>query len=478
MIHYKFRQDKGKWKSVSFEGSVLSVIDVKKGILRQNKKLIEAKGDFDLRLTNAQTGEVYLQDQYLIPKNTSVCVKKIPCRHSESLKNKITPEEIQAEYSHEEVDKSGESEKMKELMYETSILYKSTSRPGGRNINLYQTPPPGYVCHRCGEEGHFIKYCPTNGDPNFNIRRIRKPTGIPRSFLQPIEDVKGILKDKGQKEKENILAGGTVTLPEGTVAVARPNLEAWQKEFNQKKPQQPALPAPKKYENLTCPLCNNYFKNAVAVPCCYASFCDECIRQALIGDDDTAYVCPLCKAPDISPELLIVNPQLQKRVAELTEQPKPTYIHHGYHDNRYNTNGDLNYHGNSNLTYNVNSNLTYNTNYDANYHNAPNYLNTAQVVRPVSYPQIKTHPIQTPILFSYPHTHPHAHSQTHSYVPVHPHQAISEPVMPVCYRYGGVGHTDKGCSLLGAYEGQQITGKRMRGNEIGGNGLSKNQRTS
>ncbi len=29
-------------------------------------------------------------------------------------------------------------------------------------------PPPGYECKRCGKPGHYIKYCPTNGDPSYD----------------------------------------------------------------------------------------------------------------------------------------------------------------------------------------------------------------------------------------------------------------------------------------------------------------------
>ncbi len=37
----------------------------------------------------------------------------------------------------------------------------STSAPVG-------IPPPGYECKRCGKPGHYIKYCPTNGDPSYD----------------------------------------------------------------------------------------------------------------------------------------------------------------------------------------------------------------------------------------------------------------------------------------------------------------------
>ncbi|KAF9622310.1 hypothetical protein IFM89_031113 [Coptis chinensis] len=46
-----------------------------------------------------------------------------------------------------------------------------------------KTPPEGYVCHRCNTSGHFIQHCPTNGDPNYDRRVVKKPTGILKSML-------------------------------------------------------------------------------------------------------------------------------------------------------------------------------------------------------------------------------------------------------------------------------------------------------
>nr|GFB59253.1 DWNN domain-containing protein [Tanacetum cinerariifolium] len=36
--------------------------------------------------------------------------------------------------------------------------------------------------------GHFIQHCPTNGDPNFDIKRVIPPTGIPKSMLTATTD--------------------------------------------------------------------------------------------------------------------------------------------------------------------------------------------------------------------------------------------------------------------------------------------------
>ena len=52
--------------------------------------------------------------------------------------------------------------------------------------------------------GHFIQHCPTNGDPNYDIKRVKQPTGIPRSMLM-------------------VNPQGSYALPNGSVAVLKPN---------------------------------------------------------------------------------------------------------------------------------------------------------------------------------------------------------------------------------------------------------------
>lgn len=130
---------------------------------------------------------------------------------------------------------------------------------GGKFTRQYEqkAPPPNYICHRCNQPGHFINQCPTNGDPTYDIPKVKKPTGIPRMYLKPV-------------------AGGdsrpSLILPGGQFAVMAANEEALQKEVAKTKQVDTSIP-----DSLRCPLCGGLLNDAVLIPCCGYSFCEECM---------------------------------------------------------------------------------------------------------------------------------------------------------------------------------------------------------
>jgi len=87
--------------------------------------------------------------------------------------------------------------------------------------------PPGYICYRCGQKGrwsaifeavsyswvgHWIQDCPTNNDPEYDKKRIKRTTGIPRSFLKSVEPTEGAP-----------LAQGVMVTPDGGYVIAQPD---------------------------------------------------------------------------------------------------------------------------------------------------------------------------------------------------------------------------------------------------------------
>ena len=100
-------------------------------------------------------------------------------------------------------------------MMKMSYDSKSSQTPSSYGSGV---PPPWYVCHRCGESGHYIHQCPTNEDPDFDFRKIKTATGIPRSQLKRVDP------DEGED--------GAVMLPEGGVAImqlSRLRKNRWEK---------------------------------------------------------------------------------------------------------------------------------------------------------------------------------------------------------------------------------------------------------
>ena len=58
-------------------------------------------------------------------------------------------------------------------------------------------------------------------------------------------------------------------------------------------------------EDLKCQICQDLMKDAVMMPSCGCSMCDECARDALIKEENTKKECPICGEPDNSPDELI-----------------------------------------------------------------------------------------------------------------------------------------------------------------------------
>ncbi|CAF1929485.1 BnaC05g51250D [Brassica napus] len=160
----------------------------------------------------------YLDESMLIPKNTSVLIHRVPGRphvrlitaQEPRIENKV--EHVQAETSNSHVAlppaaKYIESEFGNDFYFIPVALIDTPTldwqRMGERSFGnlriLYyyilqywfvyltgmesKTPPTGYICHRCNVAGHFIHHCPTNGDSNYNVKRVKPPTGIPKSML-------------------------------------------------------------------------------------------------------------------------------------------------------------------------------------------------------------------------------------------------------------------------------------------------------
>ncbi|XP_019150253.1 PREDICTED: zinc finger CCCH domain-containing protein 18-like [Ipomoea nil] len=363
-VYFKFKSAKD-YDSIPIDGHFISVLNLKEKIFES--KHLGRGTDFDLVVTNAQTNEEYLDEAALIPKNTSVLIRRVPGRprkpivtaplteleepkvenmteEAETVKSGFVGVESSAtkypddlewdEFGHDlyaipetipvqssnpvqeapPSSKADEESKFKALIDTPALDWQQQPAdgfgagrgygrgPGGRMMGgrgfgrggfERKTPPPGYVCHRCKVSGHFIQHCPTNGDPNFDIKRVKPPTGIPKSMLVTTPD-------------------GSYALPSGASAVLKPNEAAFEKEVE-------GMPSTRSVGELPpelhCPLCKEVMKDAVLTSkCCFKSFCDKCIRDYIISK----LMC-VCGATNILADDLLPNKTLRDTINRILE---------------------------------------------------------------------------------------------------------------------------------------------------------------
>ncbi|XP_010440013.1 PREDICTED: E3 ubiquitin-protein ligase RBBP6-like isoform X2 [Camelina sativa] len=350
-IYYKFKSARD-YDTIPMDGPFISV-----GILKE--KIYETKHlgsgkDLDIVISNAQTNEEYLDEAMLIPKNTSVLIRRVPGRPrirvitipEPRVENKV--ENVQADTnnivtaditaaedefdefgtdlysipdapsihsSHDPApadDKVDEETKIKALIDTPALDWQQPAadgygpgrgygrgmvgRMGGRGFGMERktTPPPGYTCHRCNVPGHFIQHCPTNGDPSYDVKRVKPPTGIPKSMLMATPD-------------------GSYSLPSGAVAVLKPNEDAFEKEME-------GLTSTTRSvgefpPELKCPLCKEVMRHAALTSkCCFKSYCDKCIRDHII----TKSKC-VCGATDVLADDLLPNKTLRDTINRMLE---------------------------------------------------------------------------------------------------------------------------------------------------------------
>uniref|UniRef100_A0A1A7W9D9 Retinoblastoma binding protein 6 n=1 Tax=Iconisemion striatum TaxID=60296 RepID=A0A1A7W9D9_9TELE len=294
-IHYKF-SSKLSYDTAVFDGPHITLTDLKRQIMgRQRLKA----GDCDLQITNAQTKEEYTENEGLIPKGSSVIVRRIPIIGGKSSSSSKTnnSERSDLHFSHHTFGVSramSDHSSTKALSYfsmmqnsnladadvseEDKIKVMMSQSSMNLNTKLGTVLPENYTCYRCRNTGHHIRNCPLSGDKNFQgPPRIRKSTGIPNSLLVEVKDpsIKGVMLTNC-----------------GRYAIPAIDAEAYAVGKKEKPPfiplEQPKCeskedPIPAEFQ---CLMCHDLLGDAVVIPCCGSSYCDDCIRSTLLDSED------------------------------------------------------------------------------------------------------------------------------------------------------------------------------------------------
>lgn len=152
--------------------------------------------------------------------------------------------------------------------------------------------------------GHYINVCPTIGDPAFDNRpRFKRTTGIPKMFLQKVEDKSG--------------ANSLLVTQTGDIVVARPDESTFEKMVKKTATYGAPASAGDSFSTvpvqLTCKLCQKLLSDAVDTPCCHTTHCDSCIRSHLLDNPSSKFKCPSCRK-DLYPDGLLANKSIRAEV--------------------------------------------------------------------------------------------------------------------------------------------------------------------
>lgn len=334
-VYYKFKSQKNRSR-ITFDGTGISVFDLKREILISHK-LESSASTFDLKLTNPDTGEVYDDDSEVIPRSTYVEISRIPPLRSGdrntaakyvtgnlvvSAKNASRREDFKrgapATTSSSGapvtappvIPSSGNEEDMMAAIFQAQgEQWKRTQQEMAEKAPVYhhrqtdQSAPdkqlrPSYICHRCGQKGHWINNCPSIDDPNWEIKRVRRTTGIPRSMLRTVEK---------PTEDDN---GTYLMTADGEYVVAVADDKSWQ-DFQRKQQRIQAKVKRQVPEELQDPITHELLKEPVKTPCCGKTYSDASIQSALINSD---FECPNCHTHDVYIDQLQPDEETERKV--------------------------------------------------------------------------------------------------------------------------------------------------------------------
>ena len=221
-----------------------------------------------------------------------------------------------------------DSKKADILFRQQKVFYGKPNQ--GKPTNVPEGEPPhGYVCYRCGNKGmfsfssttikllthgsgHWIQACPTNNDPNFKGPvRIKRTTGIPKSFLTKIEKPEGLDGNTDISQLQDVMVNA-----DGDFVIAHSDEKTW-KQYQEKQRQaaaaQQAVASNKELQDrgIECSIDKRMFVDPMKTPCCGRTYCGDCITNALIEND---LVCPGCSTDGVLLDDLVEDTEVKEKI--------------------------------------------------------------------------------------------------------------------------------------------------------------------
>ncbi|CAF0839694.1 unnamed protein product [Rotaria sordida] len=158
----------------------------------------------------------------------------------------------------------------------------------------------------------------------------KKTTGIPRDRLIPVpKHIPGALRDQ---TGASVVPRQMAELYVERIEKKTDSLAQIARQTDEKGVLSSVSSSSKSIDNelppndLLCPLCKRIYADAVITPCCNLSFCDECIRTALIESPE--HECPHCHCQHVAIDQINPNLYLRNHIKRWHErQNQSSYSH-------------------------------------------------------------------------------------------------------------------------------------------------------
>lgn len=353
VIYYRFRSQRPEQIStVSFDGTGLTVFEFKREVITLNK--LFNTNDVDVSVFSSEDPDKqYDDDNEVIPRSRTVIVKRTAASKKgrgniarylagrpRVVKSALNTPQAMASAAPTSASGTGETEqdaiqKMfadqeDQWSQQQSVMASATRIDTPRtNAKLDESIPDYYICYKCGEKGkHHIRNCPKNNDPNWEGVRIKKTTGIPKSYLKTVEIDPTV---DGSEDGKNFMIN-----EEGKYVVQVADTKSWQ-QFQaaaaSKGNQQPSGKSDPLWET-PVPLTDDtpdeikelrddsdergrVWRNPILMPCCQKRYSRQYIEDKLIDND---FTCPSCDKEEIYLDSLESDEEMKKRVDDYIEE--------------------------------------------------------------------------------------------------------------------------------------------------------------
>ncbi|KAK3068712.1 hypothetical protein LTS18_000552, partial [Coniosporium uncinatum] len=245
-VFFKFKSSKEPQR-IAFDGTGITVFELKREIITISG--LGDGSDFDLSICAEDSNEEYTDDTEIIPRSSTVVARRLPAArpgHGKAARYISGKAPVLAKNAYRTEAKNAasavqgrnlptfnavtntnepqtEQDKIAAMFsanasdWEQTKQQMANAKPvyfNNKNRKPNSAPdkelPPGYICHRCGQKGHFIRDCPTNDDPTYKGPRFKRATGIPKSRLQVLD--KDAIKAKEGIEDDSQIPQGVIVL--------------------------------------------------------------------------------------------------------------------------------------------------------------------------------------------------------------------------------------------------------------------------